>query len=310
MKSAFSTLACPAWTLDRVAESARAWGYHGVELRTFGFGPSDLACDPCHTCGEKTARLFAASGVAPLCLATGLRFDARIWPPLIGRAVGDHEAPIRQVRRIAQVASEIGAPFVRVFGFELPAGHTRSGGIRLIAERLHLAAQGCRNTGVRLLIENGGSFRTSAELLELLDETDAGNLLAVSLAPDVSRSAGEDPIAAMGALAGRVEMVRLRVQPGASGACGCGIGCEADSLAEAGYEGWTVIEADALWAMQDRDPGSLIAGGAKRLSKASRRGSGCCSGGKASCCSAEAAPESACGSGGSHASSPCCGSAH
>jgi len=309
MKAAFSTLACPAWTLDRVVESARAWGYHGVELRTFGFGPSDLACDPCHTSAEKVARTFAAQGLTPLCLATGLRFDSRIWPPLIGRALGDHEAPIRQVRRIAQAASEIGASFVRVFGFEIPAGHTRSGGLRLIAQRLNLAAQGCRNTGVRLLIENGGSFRTSAEMLELLEETDAGNLLAVSLAPDVCRAAGEEPGDALRALGDRVELVRLRVKPEAAGSCGCGIGCEADGLADAGYAGWAVIEADALWTMPGRDPSTLVAAGAKRLAKATRR-SDCCSGAKSACCGGESSAKSSCCGGESSAKSSCCASSH
>lgn len=295
MKAAFSTLACPAWTLDRVTESARAWGYHGVELRTFGFGPSEVASDPCHSSGEKVARQFAASGVMPLCLATGLRFDKRIWPPLIGRAFGDYEAPIRQVRLIAQAASEIGASYVRVFGFELPGGHTRASGIRLIAERLSLAAQGCRNTGVRLLIENGGSFRTSGELLELIDEADAGNLLAVSLAPDVSRSAGEAPEAALAALGERVELVRLRVKPEAAGSCGCGIGCEADALAVAGYEGWVVVEADALWALPGRDPASLVAGAAKRIAKSSGKNACCCAGAKSGCCSgAPAAARATC----------------
>jgi sugar phosphate isomerase/epimerase len=33
MKLAFSTLACPGWSLDRVAAAAREYGYDGVELR-------------------------------------------------------------------------------------------------------------------------------------------------------------------------------------------------------------------------------------------------------------------------------------
>jgi len=33
MKYAFSTLACPAWSIERVASSATRLGYDGVELR-------------------------------------------------------------------------------------------------------------------------------------------------------------------------------------------------------------------------------------------------------------------------------------
>ncbi len=42
MKPAFSTVACPEWTLEDVAEFAGRSGYQGVELRTFGHSSTDL----------------------------------------------------------------------------------------------------------------------------------------------------------------------------------------------------------------------------------------------------------------------------
>jgi len=41
MKLAFSTLGCPNWELERIAQAAHAFGYEGVELRALG-GDLDL----------------------------------------------------------------------------------------------------------------------------------------------------------------------------------------------------------------------------------------------------------------------------
>src|SRR5438876_584749 len=45
MKLAFSTLGCPHWELERIAEAARAYGYRAVELRAIG-GDLDLLKRP------------------------------------------------------------------------------------------------------------------------------------------------------------------------------------------------------------------------------------------------------------------------
>ena len=46
LKVAFSTVACPHWTLERAARAAAEYGYDGVELRTFDDGSGRMACDP------------------------------------------------------------------------------------------------------------------------------------------------------------------------------------------------------------------------------------------------------------------------
>jgi fatty-acyl-CoA synthase len=45
MKLAFSTLGCPHWELERIAQAARAYGYAAVELRAIA-GDLDLLNRP------------------------------------------------------------------------------------------------------------------------------------------------------------------------------------------------------------------------------------------------------------------------
>ena len=68
-----------------------------------------------------------------------------------------------------------------------------AGGLRVarIAERLGRVADHCRNSGVRLLLENGGSFATAAQVCEILDAVDSP-MVAASYNLAVARAAGED----------------------------------------------------------------------------------------------------------------------
>src|ERR1043165_2048598 len=168
MKPAFSTVACPDWTLERVCEVAESVGALGVELRTFGSGSTEFACEPALTSADKVRQLFDKAGVVPCCLATSLRFDRPFDPPVLGRLL-DSEQEVREAKSAIDLARELEIASVRVFGFELGGNESRAEGVARVVDRLAKVADHCRNTGVRLLIENGGSFATGADLADLLD---------------------------------------------------------------------------------------------------------------------------------------------
>lgn len=254
MKTAFSSVACPAWTLDRIAATAGRIGALGVELRTFGDGSATSAGDPFLTAPAKTAALFDDAGVLVASLATSVRFDAPIEPPIIGRVLMDQDRDIRAAKSAVHLAHEIGAPLVRVFGFELHGSENRPRAIRRIAERLHLAADACRNTRVRLCLENGGSFSTAAELLELIDAADHPLLTAAYSIP-VGIAAGDAPEQALNALSDKLSCVKLKSLRDAAPAV-LGTGDDRFDapqrhalayLARAGFDGWCVYEFDHAW---------------------------------------------------------------
>lgn len=250
MKPAFSTIACPSWTLTRVAETAGRIGALGVELRTFGRGSTSLACDPTLTSEAKVRSLFDKVGVVPFCLATSVRFDAPIFPPVIGRAFGDTEASVREGKSAVDLARELEIPYVRVFAFELHGDESRKGGIARIMERLTKVLDHCRNTGVKLLIENGGSFPTATDLAELIDRA-ASPLLDAAYCPAVAALAGESVVSGVNVLGDRLASVKLRdMKAGRACAIGSGdlhAGDTIDVLRADGYDGWVVAELDLAW---------------------------------------------------------------
>jgi sugar phosphate isomerase/epimerase len=206
---AFSTVACPHWTLSHVADAAGRWGYEGVELRTRGYGSTDFACDPALTSPEKIRALFDDAGVAISSLATTLRFDKPVRPKVLGYVVGDHEQAVRQAKRTIDLAAQVNCPFVRVFGFEVQPGATRPITLGLIEARLRMVVDHADKTGVKVALENGGSFPTSADLLEVLGRI-TSPLLVASYSTAVAAGAGEDPAAGIAALSTRLGLVKVK----------------------------------------------------------------------------------------------------
>lgn len=210
LKPAFSTVACPAQPLREIARLAEEWGYEGVELRTFGDDSRQFACDPALSDPAKIQRGFGERGIEILSLATSLSFDARFaGPPVIGRAIFDQDRTIREGRRAIDLASALGCPIVRVFGFRIPARETRVSALPRITDRLKQVLDQADRTGVRLAIENGGSFGKVSEIVKLLDACNSP-LLGVCYSNAAAMLADEDPAEGVRALGDRIISARVR----------------------------------------------------------------------------------------------------
>lgn len=260
LKTAFSTVACPEWTLSQVARAAADFGYEGVELRTFGSGSTEFACDPALTGSEKLRAMFTEAGVDMACLATSVSFDEPIRPPVIGR-VKDTEAPVRAAKWAIDLAAQVECPLVRVFAFERVGREKHASALARIVERLALAVDGARNTGVRVVLENGGSFPRAADTLEIIDRV-GSPLLGAAYSMAIAVEAGEDPVEGLRVLGDRVWTTKIkdRRPDGQPAPLGTGeLPCRAfvRALMESGYRGWLVYEWDRAW-IPGLDPAHLV----------------------------------------------------
>src|SRR4051794_11098760 len=109
MKVSFSTLACPDWTRPQIIAIAAAESYEGIELR-FVQGEDSLWTLPAFSGKElaSTKRALADQALTISCLDASCRFDA---PDAAERGRG-----IVEGRRMADLAAELVAPGLRVFG--------------------------------------------------------------------------------------------------------------------------------------------------------------------------------------------------
>lgn len=253
---AASTVACPDWPLDVVLPNLALWGFEGVELRTFGAGDTRLACEPAMSDPAKVLGLCLAHGVEAASIATSGRYDGRIRPPVIGQLIGDPEACVRASKRDIDLAVALEAPIVRVFAHEIPRRERRRPALKRITDRLRLVCDTARNNGVRIAVQNGGSFASAIELAELIDRVDSP-LLGASYDASTGIEAGDSPIDALTTLGPRLLQARLRdfkghtpVAPG-QGDSQCRRFVEA--LVERDFCGWLVYEWPRLFLPEIAD---------------------------------------------------------
>jgi sugar phosphate isomerase/epimerase len=267
MKPAFSTVACPNWTLDEVASQAEHLGFMGVELRTFGSASKEFACDPALTDSAKVRSMFDKVGVDIACLATSIRYDEPVADPML-HILGDNDKTTLETKSAIALASQIECPLVRVFAYEKFGSEPTSRAVRRITDRLKLAAAAARNTGVRLVLENGGSFSTAAQVAEILDAVGSPSLGA-AYSVGTAWCAGEKPEHGINVLRDHLACVKLSDWKG-NHPCALGRGevsnaAAVGALGAAGYTGWITFEYPKAWVHSDAVAETVLMESAKTM---------------------------------------------
>jgi sugar phosphate isomerase/epimerase len=157
----FSTLGCPKWPWRRVLDEAARLGYAGIELRGIQM-QMDLPKLP-----EFTGTRIAASRKDVEAL--GLTISD------LGASSRMHEsdpkvraAQLDEGRRFIDLAHQLGAPYVRVFGDKIPPGEPKADVTARVVEGLRTLGEHARGSGVTIIIESHGDFTDSATLQDLL----------------------------------------------------------------------------------------------------------------------------------------------
>ena len=163
----FSTLACPEWSWIQTANGAAQYGYDGVEVRMVA-GDTNLPARTEFTPGNRaeSRRIFSDLGLQICGLASSVRFDD---PSSIVRA-----QQLDIGRRYIELAVELGAGFVRVFGDVLPDGpraETATSVLEAIAEGLNRLGEfaGQAAPDVRIVLETHGDFSDTLLLSRLFE---------------------------------------------------------------------------------------------------------------------------------------------
>ncbi|MDP1796508.1 MAG: sugar phosphate isomerase/epimerase family protein [Planctomycetaceae bacterium] len=162
LKFSFSTLACPDWTWFDVLEHGPEYGYQGVEIRLLSRETNllqipDLA--PAHRVKRRQELKDAGFEVAGL--ASSVRFDAR--------EASERANQLEQGRRYIELAADLGAGFIRVFGDLLPEESVaREAVMHQIADGLRMLGEAAQPAGVQILLETHGDFSASPPAAEVM----------------------------------------------------------------------------------------------------------------------------------------------
>jgi len=250
VKLAFSTLACPTWSLDQVVAGARRYGYEGVELRLIDGELIDGAMPAPER--ERVRRTFADAGLPIVAVDSSVRVAA----------APDAKAALDELKTFLELAGEWESPVVRVFGGEWDAGRSRPHAIAQARHVLGEAATAAQPLGVAIALETHDRFSSTTLVAEVLDDLPP----AAAAIWDVGHPhrVGDSPAEVLRLLHGRIAHVHIKDcrreadsdewQLTLLGEGEVPVRACIDALDKAGYGGWLSVEWEKRWHPELAEP--------------------------------------------------------
>ena len=143
MKFSFMTFSCPELDLESVLELAQRYGYDGIEPRVSAKHQHGIELDATPEQRREIVRKVDASGIQLSCIATSCCFADPA-------NATEHAADARQY---VELAADLGAPCIRVFGGRIGAGVSRDAAIGNMAALLRPLAEYAGKLNVSICME-------------------------------------------------------------------------------------------------------------------------------------------------------------
>ncbi len=158
---AFSTLGCPDWSFDEIVTRGVEYGYDGVEIRLIE-RETDLLKRPEFRPPQFASRKrqLADAGFRVCGLASSVRFEET------EKSV--RESQLAAGRAYCDLAKELGASFIRVFGDKLTPDREETPQLDWIASGLQQLGEYAAAFGIDILIETHGDFCRSDKMAALV----------------------------------------------------------------------------------------------------------------------------------------------
>lgn len=197
MRFAFSTLACPDWSIEEAAEAAERLGYDGVELRLLGGEVIDPRADAGAV--EDAVRILRAHG-REICA-----FDTSC-------TLNDPDVPERQSETLLawiELARRLDVRILRVFGGADRPGTTVEDGNRRVADALTAVAPEAERAGVIVALETHDAFASARRVAAVLAAVASTHVAALWDSHHPYR-VGESADDVLRVLDGRIALVHVK----------------------------------------------------------------------------------------------------
>jgi len=276
---AFSTLGCPKWEWKKILEFASQHGFAAIELRGIG-GNLDLPSHPLFAPDriKQTRQEIVANKLKIACVSS----SANLY-------VDDPAKRAKQLedgRRFIDLASTLGAPYVRVFGGKgdsdkspVPDAETKN---RVAAGLRELGQYGAPKN-VTVIIESHDHFTSSATLKDVLRRADSEHVGLLWDAHHTFAASGEEPEATVKELGQWIRHTHLKDSTGSgedrkyvlTGRGNVPIERQIKALESIGYKGFYCFEWEKLWHPDIEDPEIAIADFARVVGQCSGNARAC-----------------------------------
>ncbi len=158
MKLAYSTLGCPEWTLEEAIAAARENHIAALEIRGLA-GEMDLLKIPALS-PENMAETRAKLGELAICtLGSSLKFDRS----------ADREEMLCEGKKLVDLASADGIPYIRIFGNDIFPDEDEAAAIAHLAGGVAALSSYAEGKNVMILLEVHGTINTLERLKGISD---------------------------------------------------------------------------------------------------------------------------------------------
>jgi sugar phosphate isomerase/epimerase len=164
LKLSFSTWVCPEWTVAAIVDGMQTYGYDGVELRIGKGHLHGVELDSPADYLAGVRKQFDAANMAVSCISTSFTFS--------NPDPAERQKTIENVKKCLRVADAVGAPYIRIFGGDIPHGMEVTGVIDYVAEALDECTEYAEKEKMRsmILIETHDAFSHSKYIGEVLSQ--------------------------------------------------------------------------------------------------------------------------------------------
>ncbi len=163
MKYSFMSFSCPDAGLDCLISKAKKYGYDGVEPRAASNHGHGVEIEADEKTRAGIREKFALSGVAASCIATSCKYADP----------SEADENIFLTEQYIKLASDVGAPAIRVFGGLIPEGISRADAVRQAVECLKKISAAAGKHKVFVCFETHDDWCDPAHVAEVLEKTDS-----------------------------------------------------------------------------------------------------------------------------------------
>ena len=162
MKYSFMSFSCPQLGLDQMLELARRLGYDAVEPRIASGHRHGIELEADEQARRQARTRSEESGIPLCCVATSCRYaDPAITQQQVEETLG-----------CIDLAADVGAPRIRVFGGNIPQGVSRQQGIELVVQALRSVADLAQQRGVTVCMETHDAWCDPQHVAEVMRRID------------------------------------------------------------------------------------------------------------------------------------------
>jgi sugar phosphate isomerase/epimerase len=260
---AFSTLGCPKWEWKKILDFASSHGFAAIELRGLE-GNLDLPSHPIFAADriEQTKNEIRSHNLK----IANVSSSAQLYV----EEPGKRAKQLEDARRFIDLASTLGAPYVRVFGGKAdsdkspaPDAETKA----RVAAGLHELGQYAGPKNVTVIIESHDHFTASSTLKDVLTQAGSDHIGLLWDAHHTFATSNEDPEFTVKQLGPWIRHTHLKDSTGSgedrkyvlTGRGNVPIQKQIEVLRAIGYKGYYCFEWEKLWHPDIDEPEVAIA---------------------------------------------------